>query len=354
MARFHGTDQENWLHSLRWSQRLFRYGRIGGISNGHRNENDTGWWVLLALCEQWDTWPKSTRSSSVLSNAPWMRKVCTVALQFTHVRNSINRFVCQLAPTKQKCGFAGEIQEKGMQVPFTRDIYRPMLQRLKQEGLQAIETAEEDSGYWGELSSTKKNQKTTTTTRKKRTMWCAFDANAFPTCRNRALENPLVLRSSVPAIFLFTSESAWNERVKGINAENEKCKMHFFFQLESRDDQFQNKPQNHGSEATMIMIALLISLERTLDKNHCLCLVCIVWTQLNTMVHFVEENVLVFCQLPFACSRWSQMCYFIAVLKLIRQFSENFTGVTGCTPFSLLFIWSGPFVIFLHLHLLFI
>ncbi len=28
-----------------------------------------------------------------------------------------------------------------MQLPFTRDIYRPMLQRLKQEGLEAIETA---------------------------------------------------------------------------------------------------------------------------------------------------------------------------------------------------------------------
>ena len=26
-----------------------------------------------------------------------------------------------------------------MQVPFTRDVYRPMLQRLKQEGLQAVE-----------------------------------------------------------------------------------------------------------------------------------------------------------------------------------------------------------------------
>ncbi|XP_075154034.1 lysine ketoglutarate reductase/saccharopine dehydrogenase [Haematobia irritans] len=35
----------------------------------------------------------------------------------------------------------GEIQERGVVLPFTRDIYRPMLQRLRAEGLTATETS---------------------------------------------------------------------------------------------------------------------------------------------------------------------------------------------------------------------
>lgn len=35
----------------------------------------------------------------------------------------------------------GEIQERGVVLPFTRDIYRPMLQRLRAEGLTASETS---------------------------------------------------------------------------------------------------------------------------------------------------------------------------------------------------------------------
>ncbi|XP_013114257.2 alpha-aminoadipic semialdehyde synthase, mitochondrial [Stomoxys calcitrans] len=35
----------------------------------------------------------------------------------------------------------GEIQERGVVLPFTRDIYRPMLQRLRAEGLHATETS---------------------------------------------------------------------------------------------------------------------------------------------------------------------------------------------------------------------
>ena len=34
-----------------------------------------------------------------------------------------------------------------MQLPFTRDVYRPMLQRLKQEGLQGVETKVADPDY---------------------------------------------------------------------------------------------------------------------------------------------------------------------------------------------------------------
>lgn len=36
--------------------------------------------------------------------------------------------------------FLGEIQERGVCLPFTPDIYRPMLQRLRAEGLTATET----------------------------------------------------------------------------------------------------------------------------------------------------------------------------------------------------------------------
>lgn len=35
----------------------------------------------------------------------------------------------------------GEIQERGVVLPFTPDIYRPMLQRLRAEGLTATETS---------------------------------------------------------------------------------------------------------------------------------------------------------------------------------------------------------------------
>lgn len=33
----------------------------------------------------------------------------------------------------------GEIQERGVVLPFTPDIYRPMLTRLRAEGLEATE-----------------------------------------------------------------------------------------------------------------------------------------------------------------------------------------------------------------------
>jgi len=33
----------------------------------------------------------------------------------------------------------GEIQSKGMVFPFKPDIYRPMLSRLRNEGIQAVE-----------------------------------------------------------------------------------------------------------------------------------------------------------------------------------------------------------------------
>ena len=33
----------------------------------------------------------------------------------------------------------GEIQSKGVVLPFTQDIYRPMLRRLKLEGIEARE-----------------------------------------------------------------------------------------------------------------------------------------------------------------------------------------------------------------------
>ena len=33
----------------------------------------------------------------------------------------------------------GEIQDKGLVYPFKADIYRPMLNRLKLEGIQAVE-----------------------------------------------------------------------------------------------------------------------------------------------------------------------------------------------------------------------
>ena len=36
--------------------------------------------------------------------------------------------------------FAGEIQEKGLLVPLTSDIYRPILKRLKKENIEAVET----------------------------------------------------------------------------------------------------------------------------------------------------------------------------------------------------------------------
>ena len=35
--------------------------------------------------------------------------------------------------------FPGEIQRKGVLVPMSQDIYRPMLTRLKQEGIRARE-----------------------------------------------------------------------------------------------------------------------------------------------------------------------------------------------------------------------
>lgn len=35
----------------------------------------------------------------------------------------------------------GEIQRRGVVMPFTQDIYRPMLQRLRAEGLTATETS---------------------------------------------------------------------------------------------------------------------------------------------------------------------------------------------------------------------
>ena len=34
-----------------------------------------------------------------------------------------------------------------MQVPFTRDVYRPMIQRLEQEGLKSVETRLMDAEY---------------------------------------------------------------------------------------------------------------------------------------------------------------------------------------------------------------
>lgn len=34
----------------------------------------------------------------------------------------------------------GEIQERGVVLPFSQDIYRPMLARLRAEGLEATET----------------------------------------------------------------------------------------------------------------------------------------------------------------------------------------------------------------------
>lgn len=37
--------------------------------------------------------------------------------------------------------FAGEIQQKGMVLPLTPDIYRPMLSRLRLEGLKAAESS---------------------------------------------------------------------------------------------------------------------------------------------------------------------------------------------------------------------
>lgn len=37
--------------------------------------------------------------------------------------------------------FSGEIQAKGMVLPFTPDIYRPMLTRLKLEGISAQTTS---------------------------------------------------------------------------------------------------------------------------------------------------------------------------------------------------------------------
>ena len=33
----------------------------------------------------------------------------------------------------------GEIQKKGMVLPFTKDIWKPMLQRLRAEGIQDTE-----------------------------------------------------------------------------------------------------------------------------------------------------------------------------------------------------------------------
>ena len=36
--------------------------------------------------------------------------------------------------------FTGEIQTRGVMLPFTREIYNPMLKRLKAEGLTAKET----------------------------------------------------------------------------------------------------------------------------------------------------------------------------------------------------------------------
>lgn len=35
----------------------------------------------------------------------------------------------------------GEIQERGIVLPFTPEIYRPMLSRLKLEGLNSLETS---------------------------------------------------------------------------------------------------------------------------------------------------------------------------------------------------------------------
>ncbi len=48
--------------------------------------------------------------------------------------------------------FVGEIQGKGMQMPFTRDIYRPMLRRLKQENLVSRETSNEKNGSYPDLA----------------------------------------------------------------------------------------------------------------------------------------------------------------------------------------------------------
>jgi len=39
------------------------------------------------------------------------------------------------------CPAPGEIQNKGMVLPFSQDIYRPMLKRLEAEGLVARETS---------------------------------------------------------------------------------------------------------------------------------------------------------------------------------------------------------------------
>ena len=36
--------------------------------------------------------------------------------------------------------FSGEIQKKGIVVPFTSDIYSPILKRLKLEGISATES----------------------------------------------------------------------------------------------------------------------------------------------------------------------------------------------------------------------
>lgn len=38
--------------------------------------------------------------------------------------------------------FTGEIQTKGVCAPLTAEIYHPILQRLKKEGLSAIEEKE--------------------------------------------------------------------------------------------------------------------------------------------------------------------------------------------------------------------
>lgn len=37
--------------------------------------------------------------------------------------------------------FVGEIQQRGNVLPFAADIYRPMLSRLRAEGLESFETS---------------------------------------------------------------------------------------------------------------------------------------------------------------------------------------------------------------------
>lgn len=39
--------------------------------------------------------------------------------------------------------FAGEIQEKGVILPFATEIYRPILSRLRMEGLNSTESSKD-------------------------------------------------------------------------------------------------------------------------------------------------------------------------------------------------------------------